>query len=397
MKIITVALSRSIPVPSRSTTSTSCLTGSLSAILTILVVACTTPAPTSSTAADDDAGHDTPDTDRADAEPDAPVDVAPDTAPDGPDVQGDDVQADVPAPVCTAHATRCADEVTLSVCAEDGARWERQPCERGACRGADRESACVPWVCEPGEAVGCVDDTTGEVCSLDGLELHTVACPEEVLCVEGRCDESGVTCRTDAGCDGDRRCVDQRCVAFGADESNPQCRIEPTPSELPLEVQCAWDRGNVDMEPVVIDLHLDGHPEIVFTTVTNLDGRYGQLVAIDGRTCEEVARTDPALHVAEYAGLGAGDINGDGMPEIVARGAAGETWAFDGDLQLLWTTEQVPGRVGRTGQAPALVNLNHDGAPEIILSGRVIFGDSGYSTQTGTSAANSPRVTGTPC
>lgn len=115
--------------------------------------------------------------------------------------------------------------------------------------------------------------------------------------------------------------------------------------------------------PVVVDLDGDGSPETVFPNVSR------HLVALnaDGTTHFAVGGlTDAATAPQFYTSVAAGDIDGDGLPEIVGIGPnEASLRAWNGDGTVLWTSPTLTRFLGFG--ALALADLDGDGAPEIIV------------------------------
>ena len=137
------------------------------------------------------------------------------------------------------------------------------------------------------------------------------------------------------------------------------------------------DFDQVVMAPIVIDLDLDGIPEVVFSSFDrrDRDGRRAIVRAVRGDTGEELWASDPAdgfLH--GMAGLAAGDLDGDGRPEIVGVSQDGlHAIAFDAGGGVHWTSAELSLPISQA--QPALADLDHDGRPEIIVSSVVLEHD----------------------
>lgn len=139
------------------------------------------------------------------------------------------------------------------------------------------------------------------------------------------------------------------------------------------------DFDQVVMAPIVIDLDHDGIPEVVFSSFDRMDsdasGRRAVVRAIRGDSGAEVWTSDPSdgfLH--GMAGLAAGDLDGDGRPEIVGVSQDGaRAIAFDSDGRLHWTSPELSFRISQA--QPALADLDHDGRPEIVVSSVVLNHD----------------------
>ena len=125
------------------------------------------------------------------------------------------------------------------------------------------------------------------------------------------------------------------------------------------------------MTPLVIDLDLDGKPEIVFATYS-LSGT-SQLIAIHGATCTVVWQKTVAIQ--GLAQLAAADLDGDKYPEIVALSTAQRVVVFDHNGNLLATapsTYSTGASLGSDCSGPAIVDIDNTFPPEIVVTGQVL-------------------------
>ena len=184
-----------------------------------------------------------------------------------------------------------------------------------------------------------------------------------------------------------------------------------TPAEGALVEQCSWEGSAVEPEsndvmhtPVVLDLTGDGAPEVAFLTFAdNTDqgeGEDGILRVISGESCEElfsVVDVGSRLCVGEAApfdlnerggngildpssGVAAGDIDNDGLPEILAflEGptirVVSRIIAFEHDGTFKWCSEAAETPMHRITQM-ALADLDGDGTTEIVAGAMVFNAD----------------------
>src|SRR5690606_36421249 len=103
----------------------------------------------------------------------------------------------------------------------------------------------------------------------------------------------------------------------------------------------APEHVHVSSIPVVADLDGDCVPEIIFNSYrAGVFSSDGVMRAIDGATGEPLwSVTDPTYRTNSTANPAVGDIDDDGIPEIVVQGAGKTLIAFDGDGSPLWVSE----------------------------------------------------------
>ncbi len=179
------------------------------------------------------------------------------------------------------------------------------------------------------------------------------------------------------------------------------CLFVPPPGAFDPVVQWSWegsatmpDHLNVMSTPGVLDLSGDGIPDLVFGATDSRAGdivQGGVLRALSGDTGAELFTvTDPALAVNITTSVAVGDIDGDGLPEIVAGNAAAtRLLAFENDGTFKWESPELePVNVG----APALADLDADGTPEIVLGRQVLDAD-GSVRWTGSGGRGTQQLT----
>jgi hypothetical protein len=179
---------------------------------------------------------------------------------------------------------------------------------------------------------------------------------------------------------------------------NDECQRLVIVARFSPELQCVWegppegddhpDWRHVLSTPVVIDFNFDGdpflvRPSVVFTSDDGGDGSSelstGLIRIIDGRDCSQQYSLD-MVWTSHSSPPAAGDLNGDGVPEIVAfRGGGGLiafTYSADDDAwSILWTSHYPDGsnwqRTGGGWGGPAIHDLDDDGVPEVLRGGTV--------------------------
>ncbi len=142
--------------------------------------------------------------------------------------------------------------------------------------------------------------------------------------------------------------------------------------------------NQVMMTPIVIDLDLDGPPEVLFVTFSG--GGYqstGILRAIHGDTAADYfSVTDSNYLVSASSNLAAADIDGDGYPEIIATHKSDTRLiCFEHDGTFKWLSDTTDS-IWYAGAA--IANLDNIGLPEIVV-GRTVFNANGTKRWQGTS------------
>lgn len=243
---------------------------------------------------------------------------------------------------------------------------------------------------DAGDGEGGAGDAGRHDAAAPACDDESDPCPGDARCIDGVC-VGGSPCTRDDECADDTYCTEGRCVPWedrAAGGHDTAC-IETRRPDLEgrPRVQCQWRGGSVHMSPVVVDLDglpTEGRrvPEIVF--VATRPGLVPtQLVAVRGDDCSELWRT--ALPSFSFPrGLVAGDLNGDGLPEIVIAHGSGMR-AFDGDGEELWFSDALP-----LALWPVLADADLDGDADVITERGVLEGDTGRLLWAGES--DSPRI-----
>ena len=128
------------------------------------------------------------------------------------------------------------------------------------------------------------------------------------------------------------------------------------------------DSNQVIMTPAVIDVNDDGTPDILFSTAS-LGNHYqdGVLRAINGANGSELwSVTDSTHEVLPMSGIAVGDIDLDGLPEIVAVHESEVLIAFEHDGTFKWMSPQLWG--GALNGSASISDLDVDSVSQKSFS-----------------------------
>lgn len=234
-------------------------------------------------------------------------------------------------------------------------------------------------------------------------------CEGASICYSNECAVPGDLCGFTEDCALDEICEPSLGICLPR-EVVPPCEFVPPVGVFEPALGCRWtsaglespNRRDVVATPIVINLTDDDGdgltnendiPEIVFPTY-NLSGgccnRPSTLRIVSGACNDDGTMTtlaslsEPA--VTNDSGIAAADLNGDGVPEIVAPAHNGSrpqgTVAFtrvtdDGsEWEVLWHNETYPtyDDHSRGGAIVSIANIDASGAPEIIIGNVVLNG-----------------------
>ena len=219
-------------------------------------------------------------------------------------------------------------------------------------------------------------------------------CASGRICYENTCVIDRGPCCQDDDCQNDTHCTVKtggagscgHCVDYHDGEYDPQCignGFSATDFQSPAD-RCKWPKpgttpvaSDVVMTPIVVDLDLDGQPEIVFTA-QNMSGP-ARLIAMRGKDCTQLY--DVAANLQGFSQLAAADLDGDKYPEIVGLLANGTNSGghvvavFEGRTGT--KLAQSKDNFTMTGASfdcsgPAIGDLDGDGRPEIVAGGLVV-------------------------
>lgn len=240
--------------------------------------------------------------------------------------------------------------------------------------------------------------------------------PDTEICSHGVCVPL-VPCTDDNDCQNDTYCEPQiGCMPWGL--ANPahdeNCIQIIPPGVLAPSVKCEFTQappmdafpGHVDVQgtPVVASFDpVNGAPPSIAATFTatvpnGYTEELGVIRVLSGQDCSlqanlggiDVDGDSNIDHIVSSASLAAGDLDGDGAPELVAYGSDGSTLAFtfkNNTWSFLWKADYPAGapwepcnftnhRCALGWAGVAIHDVDNDGLPEVFREG-VVFSNTG--------------------
>jgi len=295
--------------------------------------------------------------------------------------------------------------------------YDAPPCSSGCDGGVCINGAC----CSLDDACGseCCDST--HVCSFQQCELPGDVCIDATDCgateyceyslgdpaqvADGGAQDGGVCVGGVIPATG--RCLPQPPLCPPGVEPQPgepitclpECEHKPLPGSFAPELKFHWDKGNIMMAPIVIELDDDNCdnvvderdiPEMVFTTFDggdyNHNGTLWAISIVGGQVIDKWSYKPSTDAIHPGRSIAAGNIDGVPGNEIVVCTDTGKVRAVKSDGSPLWTSE-----AGGCFM-PNIGDLDGDGAPEIAVQGRILNGADGTTKAPLNPAASGPVV-----
>lgn len=124
------------------------------------------------------------------------------------------------------------------------------------------------------------------------------------------------------------------------------------------------------------DIDNDDTPDIVVVTYGDVDYTTGGVLrAISGDGTKEHWSVAGA-GLQGTGGAAIGDIDSDGVPDIVALTPTGAV-AFDNQGRVKWSSNNLSGHISGISDVPSIVDMNHDGNVEIVAGRAILNGADG--------------------
>lgn len=274
--------------------------------------------------------------------------------------------------------------------------------DAGRAEGSDGNTSQGPTVATQSASEGATEPTQGSMSASEGTTTPTSG-------VSNSAAEEGSSVSLSAtGTSGDT-------------DTGPTCSDEPPPPPMgQIDMACKsepmigvfdpveewtkqdWAVGagynNVMAAPLVAsftDDNGDGTiddkdvPDIAFTTFAGGAHQVaGWLRVVSGDGGAEILNLGLEHNICASAGVAAGDIDGDGIVELLSVTVAAEVKAFEHDGTLKWTSAPV---AASQYAMPAISDMDGDGKPEIVV-GATILNSDGTTRGTGTAGTASGVV-----
>ncbi|WAS91090.1 FG-GAP repeat domain-containing protein [Nannocystis punicea] len=190
--------------------------------------------------------------------------------------------------------------------------------------------------------------------------------------------DATVTSSSSSSTGADASCLDTPPPGF-AGPTDPSCAAQPQVGTFTPVLE--WNHPSwasfptsdqILMSPVVVSLDGDATPDVAFITYVFGD-HYGPgvLRAMSGDGSKEIFNVGDH-EVCGHSGIAAGDIDGDGLVELVAVDLAGGLRAFEHDGTLKWTSAAYD---LHCASCPGIADFDGDGSPEVFAGSVILNAD----------------------
>jgi hypothetical protein len=267
-----------------------------------------------------------------------------------------------PAPCGDANVCCADDELCyLGECVVPGGA-----CQQSVCATKPNENTCEDgFVCDPSTQL-CLPSKADPTCQY--IPPAGVFQPEP-LWTWGR--RKSFNCMMDSDCQVAEVCTDGKCAV--------------TWTHHDIAMDDRPENYQVSSIPIVVDLDDNCVPDVIFNSyIDGQAGGNGVLRALRGDTGEKMwSVLDTMWETDSTSNPAVGDIDDDGLPEVVACGEGKYLIAIDSDGTPLWKSDAFVGP--RSSGSVAIANLDNDGPPEIVF-GAAMFDNAGKLLYEGTAA-----------
>ncbi|MBK9752085.1 MAG: VCBS repeat-containing protein [Nannocystis sp.] len=270
-----------------------------------------------------------------------------------------------------------------------------------------------------------VEPTTGGAGGEGDPCSSSDGCAQGLVCAGGTCVPGEGSCSSDDDCSGDTYCCAEGClpdgetggvcIPFGTGpkgDANDECIGDITIGLFEPSVQCEWTAPpmgdpypghiNVLTTPLIFDLPNDSGAaaEMIAVAYNYTDGGgpagwgedpnyFGVLRILNGTDCSQLETIDdPQNRIIAASTPAIGDLDDDGLPEIVTHRAVTGVIAFGWDANAnKYTTKWVALDTGISGETrwdgPSLHDLDDDGTAEVLSASGVYDGATGVRLNPG--------------
>ena len=247
----------------------------------------------------------------------------------------------------------------------------------------------TPVCCDIGQE--CLDGACTEPCEF-GVRCAGVCCSEGQLCLDDACTDTGLACVSSTDCPLDEFCDPILNACLPIRTEGEVCEFRPGAADFAPEIEWQWPTSEtvilpsidqVITMPIVADLSGDQIPDVLIVTSDGYSAGSSNAVLrlLHGATGEELWPDttdvyDPQYYVQSRVTPAVGDIDNDGLPEIVTATIDGLI-AFEHDGSFKWFAMDgsVPWTGSVSSSAVALADLEGDGSVEIVIAGVVFESD----------------------